>query len=290
MSRMLTTMLGAMAVDAAGRSFTESKGGLLVPDTDSLSHNAGESDPLAHNAGACGCGSGALAPSGGCCSVCGPGGVPMSGGTASAARLLMGLWPNASSMIASIATGIGARGDQGGAVSAEEVAKSIEARGDQARGGCVPYMNAVRDCLCMVELPSQRVTVGAAGTATLLIAPQAGWFFAFYFDINVNRPGVAPSNPVVPPGEYLIERPRVRGCPPSPCIPPPATGTAQTIPMSGNFLAAPQTCSGCGRPFIAVIPNLSNGTPLEINLSGLAQNDVAQAIVRGFCFDTRICC
>jgi hypothetical protein len=287
---MLTTMLGAMAVDAGARSFTERESGLLEPASDSLSHNAGESDPLSHNAGACGCGSGALAPSGGCCAVCGPGGTPMSGGAASAARLLMGLWPNASSMIASIATGIGARGDGGGAVSAKEVAKSVEDVGDVARGGCVPYYNAVRDCLCMVELPSQRLVVPASGNVTLLIAPQAGWFFAFYLDINVNRPGVAPANPVVPPGEYLVERPRVRGCPPSPCIPPNTAGTAQTIPMAGNFLAAPQTCSGCGRPFIAVIPNLSNGTPLEINLSGLAQNDVAQAVVRGFCFDTRICC
>jgi hypothetical protein len=290
MSRMLTQMLGAMAVDAGARGFHERESGLLVPERDSLSHNAGDADPLEHNAGACGCGSGGLAPSGGCCSVCGPGGTPMSGGGASAARLLMGLWPSAAAMIANVQTGIGARGDGGGAVSADEVAKSVAARGDAARGGCVPYMNAVRDCLCMVELPSQRIAAPASGAVTLTIAPQSGWFFAFYMDVNVNRPGVAPANPVVPPGEYLVERPRVRGCPPSPCIPPPTTGTAQTIPMAGNFLAAPQTCSGCGRPFIAVIPNLSNGTPLEVNISGLAQNDVAQAVVRGFCFDTRICC
>lgn len=290
MSRMLTTMLGAMAVDAGARSFQERESGLLVPERDSLSHNAGDADPLAHNAGACGCGSGALAPSGGCCSVCGPGGVPMSGGGASAARLLMGLWPNASSMIASVATGIGARGEGGGKVSADEVANTVVNKGDEMRGGCTPYASAVRDCLCMVELPSQRIVVGAGGTATALIAPQSGWFFGFYLDINVNRPGVAPANPVVPPGEYLVERPRVRGCPPSPCIPPPSTGTAQSIPMAGNFLSAPQTCSGCGRPFIAVIPNLSNGTPLEVNFSGLAVGDVVQAVVRGFCFDTRICC
>jgi hypothetical protein len=240
---------------------------------------------LDHNVGqGCGCGSG-IQPSGGCCSVCGPGGKAMSGGNAAASRMIMNLFPNIGAAIAAIQTGIGATGRQG-TVNAGEVAKAIE--GYDAP--CTPYMDAVKDCLCMVELPSQRVTVGAAGTATLTIQPQSGWFFAYYFDINVNRPGVAPANPVVPPGEYLIERPRVRGCPPSPCIPPPATGTAQTIPMAGNFLSAPQTCSGCGRPFIAVIPNLSNGTPLEINLSGLAQNDVAQAVVRGFCFDTRICC
>lgn len=242
-------------------------------------------DPLAHNLGACGCGGSGIGAGGACCSVCGPGGKPMSGGGAAAARLLMGMWPNAAAMLAGVQTGIGARGNNG-AVSGAEVAASIA--GYDAP--CTPYQDAIRDCLCMVELPSQRVTVGAGGTATLLIQPQSGWFFAFYFDVSVNRPGTPPANPCVPPCEYLIERPRVRGCPPSPCIPPPATGTSQTIPMSTNFLAAPQTCSGCGRPFIAVIPNQSNGTPLEINLSGLAVGDIAQAIVRGFCFDTRICC
>ncbi len=242
-------------------------------------------DPHALNVGGCGggCGGSGMV-SGGCCKVCGPGGAAMGGGAASAARLLFNLFPNAGAMLGAIGTGIGARGNDG-SVSAGEVVKSVE--GYDAP--CVPYQDAVRDCLCMVELPSQRV-VAAAATATVTIQPQSGWFFAFYLDINVNRPGTPPANPCVPPCEYQVERPRVRGCPTSPCIPPPSTGTAQTIPMAGNFLSAPQTCSGCGRPFIAVIPNLSNGTPLDVNFSGLAVGDVVQAVVRGFCFDTRICC
>lgn len=243
---------------------------------------------LDHNVGACnGCGGSRIGVSGGCCSVCGPGGGAMTGGGASAARMFFKLWPDAGALLASINTGIGARGNDG-MVSGAEVVRSVSDHDTP----CTPYMDAVRDCLCMVELPSQRVAA-VAGTVTLLtIQPQSGWFFGFYFDINVNRPGTPPANPCVPPCEYQIERPTVRGCPTSPCIPPavPAVAGSTSIPMAGNFLQAPQTCSGCGRPFVTVIPNLSNGTPLEVRLFGLATGDIAQAIVRGFCFDTRICC
>jgi len=174
-----------------------------------------------------------------------------------------------------------AAGQIGGNLDLRAIAAALDIESD-----CTPYEDAVRDCLMMDTLVSAEVAVTVAGSVTISVSAAQGWFFAYYFDINVKRPGTPPAVTCIDPCQYNMTQPTVQGCPPPPCQP------GGNIARSANFYVKRETASGCGRPFQAVIPSTSQGAPIDVVVSGtaIAVGDLVQVQYRGFCFDTRICC
>lgn len=232
----------------------------------------GAGDPD-HNVGACaGCGR-----LGGKCSTCvtGPGGIPMTPGGAAAARTLLG-WLGGSGILARLKSlGIAPPNmDVAGAASSLDVEPA-----------CIPYEDAIKDCLMMDTLVSEVVIADATGNAVVNVSAAQGWFFAFYFDIQVVRPGATIADDVcVPECQYTMTQPLVQNCPPPPCQP------GGNIQRNAAFYVRRDTSSGCGRPFQAVIPSTSQGAPIQVAVSRLVTGDRVQVQYRGFCFDTRVCC
>jgi hypothetical protein len=159
---------------------------------------------------------------------------------------------------------------------------------DRQVDGADPYVDAVRDCMCMDTLVSPEVTVAPGGTTlTLSVTAGQGWFWAYYIDIQVRRPSATPvtvPSTCVEACTYNMTQPLVDGCPPPPCQP------GGNIARNAAFYLRRDTGSGCGRPFQAVIPSAAQGAPIVTTLSQLIAGDVGQMQFRGFCFDTRICC
>lgn len=233
---------------------------------------AGEPD---HNVGACaGCG---RLGAGGRCGTCvqGPAGIPMSPGGAAAARTLLG-WLGGSGILARLkALGIAPPN-----MDVASAAQSVD-----VEPACIPYEDAIKDCLMMDTLVSAVVAADASGNATISVSAAQGWFFAFYFDIQVVRPGATIADDVcIPECQYTMTQPLVDGCPPPPCQP------GGNIARNAAFYVRRDTASGCGRPFQAVIPSTSQGAPITVNVSRLVTGDRVQVQYRGFCFDTRVCC
>lgn len=137
----------------------------------------------------------------------------------------------------------------------------------------------------MDTLVSPVVIAAGGGVADVSISAAQGWFFAFYIDIQVVRPGATRDLDVcVDACAYEITQPLVDGCPPPPCQ------TGGNIARNAAFYLRRDTSSGCGRPFQAVIPSTSQGAPLSFRVTRLVDGDRVQAQFRGFCFDTRVCC
>lgn len=233
---------------------------------------AGEPD---HNVGAC-AGCGALGR-GGSCSTCvkGPAGVPMSPGGAAAARTLLG-WLGGSGILA----GLKKYGIAPPNMDVAAAASSVD-----VEPSCIPYEDAIKDCLMMDTLVSDVVIAAGGGIADISVSAAQGWFFAFYIDIQVVRPGATRDLDVcLDACRYEMTQPLVQGCPPPPCQP------NGNIARNAAFYLRRDTSSGCGRPFQAVIPSTSQGAPLQFRVSRLLDGDRVQAQFRGFCFDTRVCC
>jgi hypothetical protein len=181
MSRMLTTMLGAMHTEALARSFR------LDPAAMKQAANAPggrRKDPLAHNAGSCG----------GSCGTCG---CPPRG--AAGAYFPMGGIP---------AKLFDASGNPATAYEAYSRSMGIPANAP------APYSDEQQDFLCMVPVSSgapQTVAIGAS--ATITISPSRGWLDMFYLKLVVLNPATGLE---VDPASYRITPPRVADCP-QPC-------------------------------------------------------------------------
>lgn len=147
-----------------------------------------------------------------------------------------------------------------------------------ARMNCVPYKDAIRDCIMMKTIASAPTAVGIGATVNVDVAPAQGWFDAYYIDVVAWLTGGIDAGP----DSFNMSQPTVVGCPPSACD----TGVA----INRYFYAARDACC-CGRPFRAVVPSPSSAaTPLRTAITNLnAAAITAQVIVRGFCYSGRIC-
>lgn len=142
---------------------------------------------------------------------------------------------------------------------------------------CVPYLDAVKDCLFMKTIASALTAVGIGATVNIDVSPLNGWFDAYYIDVVTFLTGGVDAGP----DSANMTIPTVVGCPIQACD----TG----LPINLRFFQARDACC-CGRPFRAIIPRTSEGTPLRTAVTNLnAAAITAQVVVRGFCFSTRIC-
>lgn len=142
---------------------------------------------------------------------------------------------------------------------------------------CVPYEDAIRDCLMMTPISSRAPVVVAVGASALLtIGPIRGWFDAFYFDISVLDPATGLS---ADPASYRLTPPRVADCP-QPC---------DTTAQRGTFWEGEDGCC-CGRPFRALIGRTEDSEALTFTFTndGIAPVSV-QAIARGWCHARSLC-
>lgn len=142
---------------------------------------------------------------------------------------------------------------------------------------CVPYEDAIRDCLLMTPVSSgapQTVAVGAS--ALITIGPTRGWFDSFYIDLAVLDPATGLS---VDPASWRITPPRVADCP-QPC---------DTTAQRGTFYVGIDGCC-CGRPFRALIGRNADGEAMTFTFTndGIAAVTV-QAVVRGWCHARSLC-
>lgn len=233
-------------------------------------------DPLAHNVGDCGCG-------GGCngAMVCpGPfqgGGIIIAGNDALAAPggnvnvQTTDQQQQMQAMLAAFARGVPEylRGD---------ITTDFWMRLYANWQRCVPYRDAVRDCLQMVTVVSDVTPIAAGATETITIQPPNGILDVYYFDISV----LSDVGAVLDPGILSLTPPVVEGCPIPSCQP--------TTPIAGRFLSSENCLGCCGRPFRAVIPRNADATPLTTDVTNNSAGAVeVQLMVRGFCFPTRIC-
>lgn len=142
---------------------------------------------------------------------------------------------------------------------------------------CVPYVDAIRDCLFMNTVASPLTAVGIGATENVDVQPPSGWFDAYYIDVTAYiADGIA-----VGPNGFNMTIPTVVGCPTNACD----TG----LPINRAFFDAADACC-CGRPFRAIIPNAAQGTPLRTAVTNLGPAAMTvQVVVRGFCHSTRIC-
>lgn len=153
-------------------------------------------------------------------------------------------------------------------------AAQMAANGDY---GCVPYVDAVRDCIMMLPVSSGTpVSVGAGASTLLTIGPTRGWLDSFYFDIVALNPATGLS---VDPASFRITPPRVSDCP----------QPADTTPQRGTFNAAIDGCC-CGRPLRAIIGRSIDNEAMTLTFTndGIATVSV-QAIVRGFPHARSLC-
>ena len=142
---------------------------------------------------------------------------------------------------------------------------------------CVPYKDAIRDCLFMKTVASPLTAVGIGATVNVDLSPAQGWFDMYYIDVMAyGVDGVA-----VGPTAFNMTIPTVVGCPTNACD----TG----LPINRSFFTAGDACC-CGRPFRAIVPATSQGTPLRTAVTNLSPAAITvQVIGRGFCQSTRIC-
>lgn len=245
-------------------------------------------DPQALNVGDCGCGgSGSCGGGGGC--VCtptpptwppgfpvppgwtidgggnlvGPGGPLRPTGTPDGTPVPVPILPPGSAQTPS---GL-----------ANDAAYQSYARAGYGGQMCVPYKDAVKDCLFMKTVASPLTAVGIGATVNVDLSPAQGWFDMYYIDVVAYLTGGVDAGP----DSFNMTIPTVVGCPTNACD----TG----LPINRRFFAANDGCC-CGRPFRAIVPATSQGTPLRTAVTNLnAAAITVQVVGRGFCQSNRIC-
>lgn len=142
---------------------------------------------------------------------------------------------------------------------------------------CRPYEDATRDCNMMSLVASDPNTIATGVTEDIDIQPDQGILDVYYIDVSIRTAAGA----ALPPEAISITPPRVVGCPAPAC--------SNDVATSGRFYQGVTGCC-CGRPFRAVIPRTSEGTPLRMAVTNhTAADAVVQVAVRGICTSTRWC-
>ena len=140
-----------------------------------------------------------------------------------------------------------------------------------------PYADPFYDSVWMDEIWSTPTLVGPGLTVNLTLAPTAGTFALFYYDILAVDPTTQ-----VAQVDWRAARPRIESCP-VPC----STGTQAALAQF--VMKVPESC--CGKPLVAWLDEVSRNTPLVIPFTNnQASGDLlVQVGGRGYCCNERIC-
>lgn len=140
-----------------------------------------------------------------------------------------------------------------------------------------PYVDPYYDSVWMDDIWSTPTLVTAGTTVNLTMAPTAGTFALFYYDIVAVDPTTQ-----IAQVDWRAARPRIESCP-VPC----STGTN---PALAQFvMKVPEAC--CGKPLVAWLDEVSRNTPLVIPFTNnqAAGDLLVQVGGRGYCCNERIC-
>jgi hypothetical protein len=140
-----------------------------------------------------------------------------------------------------------------------------------------PYVDPFYDSVWMDEIWSTPTTVGPGLTVNLTLAPTAGTFALFYYDILA-----VDTTTQVAQVDWRAARPRIESCP-VPC----STGTSAALAQF--VMKVPEAC--CGKPLVAWLDEVSRNTPLVIPFTNnqAAGDLLVQVGGRGYCCNERIC-
>ena len=235
-------------------------------------------DPLAHNVGAgCGCGTGGPqvctpTPGGGYGGGYGGGGIDPAGNGSLTGTIPVP--PTGDPGIVPLMGGIPVTPPD--TMTAETWARYVRDR--TAGQVCIPYSDAIRDCVMMTRMATAPTVVGIGATVNVDFTPPSGWADIYYVDVvALSAEGIDAG-----PTSFNATRPTVVGCPNPPCD----TG----VPVNGRFWSTLDNGCCCGRPFRAIVPPTAQATPLRTAVTNLnAAAITVQYVYYGFCFGGRIC-
>lgn len=150
---------------------------------------------------------------------------------------------------------------------------------------CIPYKDAVRDCLAMATIPSDGALPGggtliaAGATETITIGATRGLIDGWYFDIVFTTAAGAP----VPAEGFSMTRPRVADCP-IPCGDEPVNAAFfQATRVGGDGCC-------CGRPWRGIFGREADGEAVTFDVTNNTGADAeVYAMIRGFCHQRNLC-
>lgn len=143
---------------------------------------------------------------------------------------------------------------------------------------CIPYKDAIRDCLLMTMMATAPTAVGIGATVNVDYSPTIGWADIYYIDVVAWLTGGIDAGP----DAFNMVRPIVLGCP------TPVCDSGQ--PINRHFYDVANGGCCCGKPFRAIVQQTSVAQPLRAVVTNLnAAAITVQILYRGFCNGSRIC-
>lgn len=158
-----------------------------------------------------------------------------------------------------------------------------------ARVPCIPYKDAVRDCLMMATIPSNGALPGggtliaAAASAVITIAATRGLIDGWYFDIVFTTAAGAP----VPASGFSMTPPVVANCPIL-CGGGAVNAAFYQATTIGTTGGGEGCC--CGRPWRGIFGTVVDGEQVTFTVTNNTAADAeVYAIIRGFCYQRNLC-
>lgn len=154
---------------------------------------------------------------------------------------------------------------------------------------CVPYKDAVRDCLMMTAFPSNGALPGggtliaAAASAEITIEAPRGLVDGWYFDIVFTTAAGAP----VPASGFSMTPPTVADCP-TRCGAGAINAAFYQATTTGTTGGGNGCC--CGRPWRGVFGTDDEGEAVTFTVTNNTGADAeVYAMIRGFCWQRNLC-
>lgn len=154
---------------------------------------------------------------------------------------------------------------------------------------CIPYKDAIRDCLMMSVFPSNGplpgggTLIAAGATATITIEATRGLVDGWYFDIVFTTAGGAP----VPATGFAMTKPRVADCP-VPCGDAAVNAAFYQATTTGTTGGGDGCC--CGRPWRGIFGRDTDGEAVTFDVTNNTAADAeVYAMIRGFCHQRNLC-
>lgn len=154
---------------------------------------------------------------------------------------------------------------------------------------CIPYKDAVRDCLMMATIPSTGALPGggtliaAAASAVITIAATRGLIDGWYFDIVFTTAAGAP----VPASGFSMTPPQIADCPVR-CGGAAVNAAFYQATTIGTTGGGEGCC--CGRPWRGIFGTVADGEQVTFTVTNNTAADAeVYAIIRGFCHQRNLC-
>lgn len=154
---------------------------------------------------------------------------------------------------------------------------------------CIPYKDAVRDCLMMATIPSNGAlpgggtTIVAGTTETITIEAPRGLVDGWYFDIVFTTVAGAP----VPASGFSMTPPQVADCPVR-CGGGAVNAAFYQATTIGTTGGGEGCC--CGRPWRGIFGRDTDGEAVTFDVTNSTAADAeVYAIIRGFCYQRNLC-